>query len=90
MGPDSELGGAFARYAAAIRTHEADTERRRWYAALEAAGLTNLEGLAPEVVAERVKAMHTTLVELRDACACPTPDHMEWCYQRAEKAVRSL
>lgn len=32
-----------------------DDERRRWYAALEATGLvSNLEGLAPEVVADQL------------------------------------
>lgn len=40
-------------------TTSVDAERRRWYAALEAAGLEDLEGLAPEVVAARLIAPRT-------------------------------
>ena len=42
-----------------------DEERRRWYRALEAVGLSNLEGLAPEMVAAEVASLTARIVELK-------------------------
>jgi len=41
-----------------------DEERRRWYRALEAAGLRNLEGLSPESVIHRLTAQREALSRL--------------------------
>ncbi len=48
-----------------------DVERRRWYAALEAAGLQRLEGLAPEVAADQVAALRAELAQARAAILDP-------------------
>ena len=66
-------------------TRLVDEERRRWYTALQAEGATNLEGLAPEVVASQIASTHKQQLQF----AADESHQKDLAYTRQISALQS-